>query len=77
MKEKTTISIPTALAEKIRDRCRGTGFNSLSDYITYVLRQVISNVGKKETKPKEKKETLSKRDEEIVKDRLRKLGYLD
>ena len=70
-KKYTTISIPTPLAEKIKKRIKGTGFNSLSSYVTYVLREVIS--GSEE----ESDEAFSKEDEEKVKDRLRALGYLD
>ncbi|GAI34135.1 unnamed protein product, partial [marine sediment metagenome] len=43
-KKYTTISIPTPLAEKIKKRIKGTGFTSLSSYVTYVLREVISGV---------------------------------
>ncbi len=71
-KKYTTISIPTPLAEKIKKRIEGTGFNSLSSYVTYVLREVISNVEEEEND-----EAFSKEDEEKVKDRLRALGYLD
>jgi Arc/MetJ-type ribon-helix-helix transcriptional regulator len=71
-KKYTTISIPTPLAEKIKKRIEGTGFNSLSSYVTYVLREVISNVEEDEND-----EAFSKEDEEKVKDRLRALGYLD
>ena len=71
-KKYTTISIPTPLANKIKQRIEGTGFNSLSSYVTYVLREVISNVEDDETE-----EAFSKEDEEKVKDRLRALGYLD
>jgi len=67
----TTISIPTPLAKKIKKRTEGTGFTSLSSYVTYVLREVIS--GKEE----ESEEVFSKEDEEKVKERLRALGYLD
>lgn len=70
-KKYTTISIPTPLAEKIKKRIEGTGFNSLSSYVTYVLREVIS--GMEEAAD----EGFSKEDEERVKDRLRALGYLD
>ena len=70
-KKYTTISIPTPLAEKIKSRIEGTGFNSLSSYVTYVLREVISGM------EDEKDEGFSKEDEERVKDRLRALGYLD
>jgi Arc/MetJ-type ribon-helix-helix transcriptional regulator len=71
-KKYTTISIPTPLANKIKKRIEGTGFNSLSSYVTYVLREVISNV-----EEDEHEEAFSKDDEEKVKERLRALGYLD
>jgi len=70
-KKYTTISIPTPLAEKIKKRIEGTGFNSLSSYVTYVLREVISGM------EEEVDEGFSKEDEERVKERLRALGYLD
>ena len=34
----TTISIPKVLAEKIKKRIEGTGFNSVSSYVVYILR---------------------------------------
>ncbi len=70
-KKYTTISIPTPLAEKIKKRIEGTGFHSLSSYVTYVLREVISGMDEEEG------EAFSKEDEEKVKERLRALGYLD
>jgi Arc/MetJ-type ribon-helix-helix transcriptional regulator len=70
-KKFTTISIPTPLAEKIKKRIKGTGFTSLSSYVTYVLREVLSGM------EEEHEEAFSKEDEERVKDRLRALGYLD
>ena len=70
-KKYTTISIPTALAEKIKKRIEGTGFTNLSSYVTYVLREIISNMDE------ESNEAFSKEDEEKVKERLRALGYLD
>jgi len=71
-KKYTTISIPTPLAEKIKKRIKGTGFTSLSSYVTYVLREVISG-----TDEQDHEEAFSKEDEEKVKERLRALGYLD
>ena len=70
-KKFTTISIPTPLAEKIKRKIKGTGFTSLSSYVTYVLREVISGM------EEEKEEAFSKEDERRVKERLRALGYLD
>ena len=70
-KKFTTISIPTPLAEKIKKRIKGTGFTSLSSYVTYVLREVISGM------EEEDEDVFSKEDEKRVKDRLRALGYID
>lgn len=70
-KKFTTISIPTPLAEKIKKRIEGTGFTSLSSYVTYVLREVLSGTEEDEG------EAFTKEDEERVKERLRALGYLD
>lgn len=71
----TTISIPKVLADKIKKRMEGTGFNSVSSYVTYVLRQVLSNVESQEKS--QEKEAFSEEEEKKVKDRLRSLGYLD
>ena len=73
--EITTISIPKTLAEKIKKRMEGTGFRSVSSYVTYILRQLIS--GMEIDGQKKEKEAFSKQDEETVKERLRGLGYLD
>ncbi len=71
-KKYTTVSIPKPLAKKIKKRMEGTGFNSISSYVTYVLRQVISSIEEEESE-----ESFSEEDEEKVKERLRALGYLD
>jgi len=71
-KNYTTVSIPKPLAKKIKKRMEGTGFNSMSSYVTYVLRQVISSM-----EEEEQTEEFSEEDEEKVKERLRALGYLD
>jgi len=68
MDKYTTVSIPKPLAEKIRKKIKKTGFNSMSDYVTYILREIISS--------SEGKEAFSKDDEEKVKKRLKSLGYM-
>ncbi len=69
----TTVSIPKPLAEKIKERMKGTGFSSVSSYVTYVLRQVLSSIQEEERE----KQAFSKDEEETVKQRLRDLGYID
>ena len=71
-KKYTTISIPTPLAEKIKKQIEGTGFNSLSSYVTYVLRQIVSS-----TEKDDNERGFTKEEEEKIKERLRNLGYLD
>lgn len=71
MSDITTISIPVVLADKLKNKMKGTGFSSLSSYATYILRQVISESSSK------KKEAFSAEEEEKVKERLKSLGYLD
>lgn len=71
--EYTNISIPNSLAEKIKKRMEGTDFNSISEYVTYILRKIIYQI---EAEEKEK-EAFSKEEEEKVKERLRNLGYID
>lgn len=69
-KKFTTVSIPTPLFKKVEERIKGTGFTSVSSYVTYVLREVVSE-------EEEETEPFTKQDEERVKARLRALGYID
>jgi len=69
-KKFTTVSIPAPLFRKIEERIKGTGFTSVSSYVTYVLREVVAE-------EEEEAEPFTKEDEERVKARLRALGYID
>jgi len=70
-KEKfTEVLIPTSLFEKVRERIKGTGFSSVSGYVTYVLREVLSE-------EEEEGKEFSKEDEEKIKARLKALGYIE
>ena len=69
--EFTQVSIPTTLFKKLGSRIEGTSFHSVSDYVTYVLEDIL-----RETEKSHPKESFSESDEERVKDRLRALGYI-
>ncbi|RLF48465.1 MAG: CopG family transcriptional regulator [Thermoplasmata archaeon] len=69
-KKYTTVSIPTPLFRKIEKIIEGTGFTSVSSYVTYVLRELIAEHEGEE-------EPFTKEDEERIKEKLRALGYLD
>lgn len=66
------IRIPKDLIKKIEGRLHESGFESVDEYATFVLEEVIKEVG--EEKPEE---VFSEEEEEKVKERLRALGYLD
>lgn len=65
----TTISIPIQLNEKLKQKIEGTGFHSVSSYVTYVLRQLVSSMA-------EDDKGFTKEDEKRVQNRLKRLGYL-
>jgi Arc/MetJ-type ribon-helix-helix transcriptional regulator len=67
-KKFTTISIPTVLFNRAKEKIRNTSFPSVSSYVAYILREML--VGKK------KGEGLRKEDENKIKMKLRDLGYL-
>jgi len=69
-KKFTTVSIPTPLFKKVVERIKGTGFTSVSSYVAYVLREII-------TEEEEEEQPFSKEDKERVKERLRALGYIE
>lgn len=65
-----TVSLPQPLIEKIKKNMVGTGMNSVSAYVTFVLRQILSS---EETKGDN---ILDKKTEKDVAQRLKKLGYI-
>ena len=71
--EYTTVSIPNSIVKKVKERMKGTGFSSVSIYITYALRQGLSSIEKDERS----KQAFTKEEEDRVKQRLRNLGYID
>lgn len=66
------IRIPRRLIEEIEERIKQTEFGSVEEYATFVLEEVVRDVGEEEIE-----EVFSEEDEQKVKERLRALGYLD
>lgn len=62
----TTITIPTPLFDKLREKIKSTGFSSVSDYVTYILRETVTEI---ELRKAGKEKT------ESVIEKLRALGY--
>ena len=66
------IRIPTRLIEEIEERIGATEFESVEEYVTFVLEEVV-----RDEDYEEPEEVFSEEDEAKVKERLRALGYLD
>jgi Arc/MetJ-type ribon-helix-helix transcriptional regulator len=64
----TTITIPSPLFEKISEIIKDTGFSSVSDYATYVLRETIASI-------EQEKQGKTKANDALTK-KLRALGYI-
>jgi Arc/MetJ-type ribon-helix-helix transcriptional regulator len=67
---KVTIKIPRPLYNNLKFLIEDSGFNSVNDFIVYILRDIASN-----TKI-DSEDQLSKEEIETIKERLRNLGYL-
>jgi 6-phosphofructokinase len=69
--EFAEVLIPVSIFKKIEERIKGTGFPSVPSYVTYILREVLTEEEGEEEK------SFTKEDEEKIKARLRALGYID
>jgi len=67
----TTITIPAPLFEKLKEKIRTTGFSSVSDYITYIMREMVSEI--ELNKGVNKKSSAAERS---VLEKLHSLGYV-
>ena len=67
---KVTIKIPRPLYNRLKSLIDDSGFNSVNDFIVYILRDIASN------STLDTGNQLTKREIETIKGRLRNLGYL-
>jgi len=66
----STVSVPKPLVDKIKKTIKNTGYVSVSDFVTDILRTVLVS------RNLDEKGKLDARDEELIKQRLKSLGYL-
>jgi len=70
--DKATIKIPRNLYNNLKSLIDDSGFDSVTDFVVYVLRDIAST-------PKllvKDDKIWNKREVELVKDKLRQLGYI-
>ena len=65
-----SIEIPESLYNRVEARLKGSNFASVSDYVSFILRErlIVEEQGSQTV--------YSKEDEEKIKARLKALGYL-
>ena len=63
----TSVAIPTVLFKKVEKRLKDTGFPSVSSYVAFILREVLTE-GKQTDK--------TAYEAEKIKQKLRDLGYM-
>ena len=71
--EMKSVKIPRPLYKRIKERITETEFTSVSEYVGYVLSEVLDNLDDMTSKH----EGITEEEDEKVKERLRALGYLD
>jgi metal-responsive CopG/Arc/MetJ family transcriptional regulator len=70
MDDKVTIKIPKALYQTLQKMIEGTGFSSTTEFIVFVLRTLASTGNIRED------DRLTEQEIQIIKERLKRLGYL-
>jgi uncharacterized membrane-anchored protein len=68
---KVTIKIPRILYEKIKLITADSGFNSPTDFIVFVLRDIVG-----EHKAPPGKDGFSPEEIQLIREKLKNLGYL-
>ncbi|HUC38907.1 MAG TPA: hypothetical protein VL944_02135 [Candidatus Acidoferrum sp.] len=63
----TSVSIPLTLFKKVEKHIEGTGFPSVSSYVAFLLRMILSD---KKTSDKSNYET------DMIRKKLQELGYI-
>ncbi len=66
---RKSVAIPQELYRKVEEKVKASGFNSVDEYVSFVLEQVLSG--------DEDSGALSSADEAEVKKRLKALGYFE
>ena len=73
---KVTIKIPRNLYNRISEIVKGSGFNSVTDFIVYVLRDLVSTDVERKASDKPEQIGLSMEEIQAIRKRLKSLGYL-
>ena len=80
MSDKVTLKIPRQLYDKLKKIIDETGYSSVTEFVVYVLRDLVSSEEFAVKEEKMKKDEIAELTEEeimAIKKRLRNLGYME
>ncbi|MDK2907221.1 hypothetical protein X927_08215 [Petrotoga mexicana DSM 14811] len=81
MSDKVTLKIPKPLYDKLKSIVENTGYSSVTEFVVFVLRDLVSSEEIQQTKKNNKStnqiETLTEEEIKAIKKRLKNLGYID
>ena len=67
--DRVTLKIPRPLYERLLQVIEGTGYRSVNEFVVHVLRDLAAET-------RLPPDVLTPRETEIIRERLRRLGYL-
>jgi Arc/MetJ-type ribon-helix-helix transcriptional regulator len=78
LESKVTIKIPRILYNRLQKIVEGSGFNSVTDFVVYVLRDLVSEAvtDRRKMSASSGEDELTKEEVEAIRKRLHTLGYL-
>ncbi len=68
--DRVTLKIPRPLYEKLKRVIEGSSYRSVNEFVVYVLRDLLAE------QPQSPDAGLTEKEVAIIRERLRKLGYL-
>lgn len=71
LSEKVTIKLPKPLYDKLKKVIEGTGYGSVTEFVVFVLRDLLAS------KDIEESPQLTEKEIAAIRRRLKNLGYLD
>lgn len=71
MSDRVTLKIPRPIYERLQAVIRDTGYRSVNEFVVYVLRELLAERSHDGVTP------FTAHEVELVRQRLRNLGYLE
>ena len=71
MSDRVTLKIPRPIYERLQLVIKDSGYRSVNEFVVYVLRELLAGQSREDVSP------FTAREVELIRQRLRNLGYLE